>query len=243
MRISRLYVTGALNSGTTLELNETSAHYVRSVLRLSKGSKLVLFNGGGIDYSAVLSLVSRRSVCAQIEDGQARNCESPLKISLGLGISRGERMDLAIQKSVELGVNRVIPLITERCVVKFSDKERSEQKRLHWQKIAQHACEQCGRSTLPSVAQPLSLSGWLSNATGFKFLLDPNAETSLKQLSPDDPEICILSGPEGGFSPAERETAARAGFATVRMGPRILRTETAALTAVAVAQALWGDLV
>jgi len=243
VRISRLYVAEELNSGVNLELDEASAHYVRSVLRLSKGSKLILFNGNGIDYSTVLSLVSRKSVCAQIQDGHARNCESPLKISLALGISRGERMDLAIQKSVELGVNQIIPLITERCVVKFSSEDRSEQKRLHWQKIAQHACEQSGRSTLPSLVQPQSISDWLSDSTGFKLFLDPDAETSLKQLTPDDPQICILSGPEGGFSPAERELAVQAGFSAVRMGPRILRTETAALTAVGVVQALWGDLV
>lgn len=241
MRISRLYTSGALNVGSNLELDETSAHYVRNVLRLSKGSELILFNGDGLDYKAILSLVSRKSVIANIGGRQVRDCESALKISLALGISRGERMDLAIQKSVELGVNHIIPLITERCVVKFND-DRSTQKCRHWNRIAQHACEQCGRSRLPSVAEPQVFSDWINRSAGFKLILDPTAETSLKQVHPDKSEICILSGPEGGFSVGELAEAKKAEFIGVRMGPRILRTETAALTAISVVQGLWGDL-
>ncbi len=241
MRISRLYTSDALNVGSTVELDETSGHYVRNVLRLSKGSELILFNGEGVDYHAVLSLVSRKSVIAKIGEGLARDCESRLKISLALGISRGERMDLAIQKSVELGVNQIIPLITERCVVKFNN-DRGEQKCQHWRKIARHACEQCGRSKLPNVAEPEFFSDWLESSTGFKLLLDPTAETSLKQVHPDKSNICILSGPEGGFSASELAEAKEAKFIGVRMGPRILRTETAALAAISVVQGLWGDL-
>lgn len=223
------------------ELDEPSAHYVRNVLRLNKGNELILFNGDGVEYSAILTLVSRRLVTLRIGEGRERDCESPLKICLAVGISRGERMDLAIQKSVELGVNTMVPLITERCVVKFTSSRR-EQKHQHWRKVVQHACEQCGRTVLPSVAEPQALDLWLPNSSGFKLFLDPRADSTLKDHAPDCSEVCILSGPEGGFSPAERAKVTQAGFKGVCLGPRILRTETAALTAISVVQALWGDL-
>ena len=241
VRTSRLYLADKLVPETTLELDETSAHYVRNVLRLNKDNELILFNGNGVEYAAILTLVSRKSVTVWIGEGSVRDCESPLKIHLALGISRSERMDLAIQKSVELGVNTIVPLITERCVVKVTNNRR-EQKQQHWQKIVQHACEQCGRSVLPSVAEPQAIEHWLPDASGFKLFLDPRADATLKQHAPDCSDVWILSGPEGGFSPGERAKVTQAGFKGVRLGPRILRTETAALTAISVVQALWGDL-
>ncbi len=241
VRISRLYLAVELVPQTTLELDEASAHYVRNVLRLSNGHEITLFNGDGVEYAAKLTLVSRRSVIVRIDEGRVCDCESSLKIHLALGISRSERMDLAIQKSVELGVNTIVPLITERCVVKFTN-DRREQKQQHWQKVVQHACEQCGRSVLPSVAEPQVIEHWLPDASGFKLFLDPRADATLKQHTLDCSDVWILSGPEGGFSPGERAKVTQAGFKGVRLGPRILRTETAALTAISVVQALWGDL-
>lgn len=242
VRTSRLYLAEKLVPETTLELDEASAHYVRNVLRLSKGNELILFNGDGVEYAVILTLVSRRSVAVWVGEGRLRDCESLLNIQLALGISRGERMDFAIQKSVELGVNSIVPLITERCEVKFTS-DRREQKQQHWQKVVQHACEQCGRTILPGVAEPQAIGHWLSDSSGFKLFLNPRADATLKELvAPGSSEICILSGPEGGFSPGEREKVAQAGFKGVRLGPRILRTETAALTAISVVQALWGDL-
>lgn len=240
MRVSRLYLPITLQVGQQLTVDDDSAHYLRTVLRLKQDSEIILFNGLGGEYLAILIEVSRKSVRVNIEQWLERSVESSLNVVLGLGISRGDRMDLAVQKSVELGVNSITPLITNRCNVQVkADKEA--QKLGHWQKIAQHASEQSGRTLVPPLNLIAELENWLTVQQGLKIFLDPYAEFTLKQLQPAQNLVTLLSGPEGGFTQAERELAKTAGFVPVSLGKRILRTETAALAALAAVQMLWGD--
>lgn len=241
MRVSRLYVSAPLQVGGRIELDDEAAHYVRSVLRLKQGESIVLFNGRGGEYAGRFSEVSRKNVRIEIEQLQPRDVESPLRVIVGMGISRGDRMDWAVQKAVELGVARLTPLLTERCVTKLND-EKKQQRWQHWQHIVQHAAEQSGRTRLPELQPVADFADWLAEPQGLRLFLDPYAEHSLRDLQPEDRQITLLSGPEGGFSPQEREQAKAAGFVPVRMGPRILRTETAVLSALTAVQTLWGDL-
>jgi len=240
MRISRLYVPADLVQGRQIMLDEDSAHYVRTVLRLKKDLQIILFNGSGGDYLCTLAEVSRKQVLVYVQQWLDRNVESPLTVVFGLGISRGDRMDFSIQKAVELGVNAMTPLLTERCVVQFKG-EKKQQRLQHWQKIIQHAAEQSGRTLLPELAEIEHLPDWVSKQSGLKVFLDPYAETSLADLKPESMRVTLLSGPEGGFSDQEREFAKAAGFIPVRLGSRILRTETASLAALSAVQMLWGD--
>ena len=240
MRISRLYTPISLTINQAIELDDDNAHYVRSVLRLKKDAKIILFNGQGGQYLSIVLEVSRKAVRIVPEQWNDRSVESPLHITVGLGISRGDRMDFSVQKSVELGVNQITPLLTERCVVQFKDDKKS-QRLTHWQKIAQHAAEQSGRTLLPDFTEITQLSDWLNNQQGLKVFLDPYAETTLSALKPIDMQVTLLAGPEGGFANSERQLAIAAGFIPVRLGSRILRTETASLAALAAVQMLWGD--
>jgi 16S rRNA (uracil1498-N3)-methyltransferase len=240
MRVSRLYVAAPLNVGGRIELDDDAAHYVRSVLRLKQDQSIVLFNGHGGEYLGRFNEVSRKTVRVEIEQFVERNVESPLTINLGLGISRGDRMDWAVQKAVELGVTQLTPLVTERCVIKFSD-DKKQQRLQHWQHIAQHAAEQSGRTCCPSIGEIATLADWVSGQQGLSVFLDPYAEQSLADLSPESARVTLLSGPEGGFSEQERQIAKTVGFVPVRMGARILRTETAVLSALTAVQTLWGD--
>jgi 16S rRNA (uracil1498-N3)-methyltransferase len=240
MRVSRLYVPLPLVLNGQVELDDDSGHYVRTVLRLKKDDEVILFNGNGGEYICVLGEVSRKAVLVTVKSWNDRNVESPLSVTLGLGISRGDRMDLSVQKAVELGVNKIVPIMTERCVVQFKG-EKKLQRLLHWQKIAQHAAEQSGRTVLPELTEISALQNWVSNQQGLKVFLDPYADCSLAQLQPDDMKVTLLTGPEGGFTDQERNIAKSAGFIPVRLGSRILRTETAAIAALAAVQMLWGD--
>lgn len=240
MRISRLYVETALREGETILLDEESAHYLRTVLRLKRGFELTLFNGDGHEYAGRVAEAGRDGVRVEIGAACRRDCESPLATHLGLGISRGERMDWALQKAVELGVSRITPLFTEHCVVRL-DETRKDNRLLHWRKIVRSACEQCGRNRLPPLDEPVELQDWLGRAEGTKLLLDPEGAAGLHDLPPPQGPVSLLSGPEGGFAGRERMEARAAGFIPVRLGPRILRTETAVLAALAAVQALWGD--
>lgn len=240
MRVSRLYVAQPLQVGEQLTLNEDASHYVRTVLRLKQDQAVILFNGQGSDFACHFTEVSRKTVRVLINEKLARDVESPLRITLGMGISRGDRMDWAVQKAVELGVHAITPLITERCVIKF-DNEKKQQRRQHWQHIVQHAAEQSGRSVLPDLQDVIHINDWVGGQQGLKVFLDPYAEQTLADIQPDAMHLTLLSGPEGGFSDQERQQAKAAGFIPVRMGARILRTETAVLAALAAAQSLWGD--
>ena len=240
MRTSRLYTKATLQTASTIELDDDNAHYARSVLRLKSDASIILFNGTGGEYVGKILEVSRKSVRVELENFVDRSVESNLKIQLGLGISRGDRMDFSVQKAVELGVTSITPLITERCVVQFKDEKKS-QRWQHWQKIIQHAAEQSGRTVLPDFGAVSTLNAWITGQGGLKVFLDPYAEMTLAQLSPENNSVTLLTGPEGGFSSSEREIAKAAGFIPVRLGARILRTETASLAALSAVQMLWGD--
>ncbi|MDO9424196.1 MAG: 16S rRNA (uracil(1498)-N(3))-methyltransferase [Methylobacter sp.] len=248
MRVSRLYTAAPLATGKLIELDDDNGHYVRTVLRLKKNAEIILFNGYGGEYLCTVSEVSRKTVLIAVEQWTDRSVESPLQVILGLGISRGDRMDLTVQKAVELGVNQITPLLTERCVVQFKG-EKKPQRLLHWQKIVQHAAEQSGRTVLPTLPEVEQLQAWVGKQQGLKVFLDPYAETTLTELKPETMKACpersrrvtLLTGPEGGFSNQERELAKASGFIPVRLGARILRTETASIAALAAVQLLWGD--
>lgn len=240
MRISRLYVHEKIGESRTIELDDDAAHYVRTVLRLKKDSGLIVFDGSGFEYEAVVSEASKKRVALVLGQGWERSAESNLMIELGLAISRGDKMDWAIQKAVELGVSRITPLMTERCVVQLKG-EKQQQRLMHWQKIVQHAAEQCGRTILPVLSPVADLADWVEKQTGLRIFLDPYADTSLSQLQPLANQLVLLSGPEGGFADHERDMAKSAGFVPIRLGARILRSETAALASIASLQALWGD--
>ncbi|WP_347988335.1 16S rRNA (uracil(1498)-N(3))-methyltransferase [Methylomonas sp. AM2-LC] len=240
MRVSRVYIDTALNVGQDLALNEEASHYLRSVLRLKAEQSIILFNGTGGEFAGKLTEVSRKSVRVKIEKLLDRDVESPLSVHIGMGISRGDRMDWSIQKAVELGVNQLTPLITERCVIKFND-DKKLQRWQHWLHIIQHATEQSGRTRIPELGQICPMATWAHQQQGLKVFLDPFAEQTLTQLPEKTQQITLLSGPEGGFSDHERKLALAAGFIPVRLGARILRTETAILTALAAVQTLWGD--
>lgn len=240
MRIPRLFIDGALQSDSRLHLDRNAAHYVTNVLRLKKPAELTVFNGLGGEYSAVLTEVSRHSATIEIGAWKQPNVEPSISIELALGICRGERMDFAVQKAVELGVNKITPLRTQRCVVHLNAAQ-GLQKCVHWRKIVQSACEQCGRTTLPGVSEPADLINWLNCPRGIKLLLDPKASKALNQIDGLHQDFTLLSGPEGGFTEDEMLNATGAGFEPVRLGPRILRAETSALASVTAIQTLWGD--
>jgi 16S rRNA (uracil1498-N3)-methyltransferase len=223
-----------------IDLDEDGGHYVRTVLRLKQDDAITVFNGKGGEYAGILGEVSRKRVSIKLKSWSARDVESPLRVILGLGISRGDRMDLSVQKAVELGANVIVPLTAERCVVSFTP-EKKRQRWEHWQRIVQHAVEQCGRTTMPEFGEIVPLQDWVIGQTGLKLFLDPQAEKNLTQLAPVEQCVTLLIGPEGGFSEQERQFAQAAGFTSVRLGQRILRTETAGIAALAAVQMLWGD--
>ncbi len=241
MRISRLYANDTLRINEVINLDDDNAHYARSVLRLKNDAQIILFNGQGGEFLGRVVEVSRKNVRVELQKFIDRSVESNLKIQIGLGISRGDRMDFSVQKAVELGATKITPLITERCVVQFKDEKKS-QRWQHWQKIIQHASEQSGRTVLPDFNEIATFESWTAvQSSGLRIFLDPYAQTSLAQLTPENNEVTLLTGPEGGFSNTERDAAVLAGFTPVRLGARVLRTETASLAALATVQMLWGD--
>lgn len=209
---------------------------------MGAGAPLTLFNGDGAEYDAVISHAGKDAVSVRVAGARPAPRESPLDITLAQGVSRGERMDYTVQKAVELGVTRIEPVTTSRGVVRL-DPTRARQKAEHWQAIVVSACEQCGRSRVPPVGPVTPFPDWLARGRGDRagLLLDPGSSRRLNELPPPVGGISLLAGPEGGLTDAEREDALRAGFVAIRLGPRVLRTETAALAALAAMQALWGD--
>ena len=242
MRSPRLYLAADLESGVTVVLPEDRLHYLTRVLRLEPDGELVVFNGQGGYYPAQLIRDNRSHYQLQLGIRQEEERESPLIVHLALGLSRGERMDFALQKATELGVASFYPLITERSVVNIQG-DRLERRMAHWQGIVSGACEQCGRNRLPLLHPLQTLARFLDTpAPGIGLLLDPREGTALKDLTPSAEPITLLVGPEGGLAPQERDSARCAGFRGLRLGPRVLRTETAPLAALAALQALWGDM-
>ncbi len=239
---TRLYCDTPLAPGAELALSEAAARHAVTVLRLQVGDALTLFNGEGGEYRATLLAATKREARARLLEFQAIERESPLDITLALGISAGERMDSSLQKATELGVRAIVPLATERSVVKLS-AERADRRLQHWQHVVIAACEQCGRNRVPVVAPVQPLFHYLAQPRKGETLLmlSPDAAAPLKRVARAAAAV-ILVGPEGGFAPAEVQAAQAGGFTPVSLGPRILRTETAPVAALAVLQALWGDL-
>jgi len=238
MRLSRFFVDAPLSLGDH-ELPQDQAHYISRVLRMSEGDAVQLFDGSGQEFRASLLEVGKKRVVVQVIETFAGQVESPLQIHLGQGLSRGERMDWAIQKATELGVNEITPIFSDRCEVRLKD-ERADKRLQHWRQVAISACEQCGRSRVPVIHPPLLLADWLKQAEAdLKLVLHPVAEPLVSHAKPGS--LAFLIGPEGGLTDGEVETAKDAGFHSARLGPRVLRTETAPVVALAVAQQLWGD--
>lgn len=224
------------------DLPPEAAHHAAKVLRLKDGDHIVLFDGRGGEYPAVITGMAKQSVSVEISPKLERECESSLKVTLAQGISGGDKMDFTLQKAVELGVAHIQPIACERSVVKLSG-DRAEKRLRHWRQVVISACEQCGRNRVPEVAPILSLHDWLGTLNGeeLRLTLAPGAPGGLKDLGPPAVPVTLLIGPEGGLAPGEMTAAASQGFTSVRLGPRVLRTETAALAALAAMQALWGD--
>ena len=239
MRVSRIFCDQPLVSGTEIELDTRTQHYVRQVLRLRSGQALVLFNGDGRDVTAELTACDRRGCRARVGEVIRNEAHPELALHLGIGISRGERMDVAIQKAVELGVQTISPLQTKHGGVRLSS-ERLPKRIDHWRGIVISACEQSGRSQLPTLNPPRALDSWLNDHPR-GIMLHPLAEQSLPAMSPPGDKLTLLVGPEGGLNETEVKMAQDAGFTPVRLGPRVLRTETAPLAALAAIQVLWGD--
>ncbi len=243
MRIPRLYLPVPLAVGARAPLSAGAFNHAVRVLRLRAGAPVVLFNGSGGEFHGVLESVNRREAVVWVEAFFPREAEPPLQVSLAQCVSRGERMDYTLQKAVELGVAAVLPLISEHAIVSVGNKEHLARRLEHWRRIVIAACQQSGRNRLPPVHEPRALSAWLADGppSGLKLILDPMAACRLTELLPP-PAITLLIGPEGGFSQAEITHAHAAGFIGVRLGPRVMRTETAGLAALAALQTLWGDL-
>ena len=238
----RIYYPDSLNIGANVMLNSVSSVRVARVLRSNVGDNLVLFNGQGGEYICQIESIDKRACVCKVIEFKDRSVESPLKLILAQGISKGERMDYTIQKAVELGVNEIIPLTTARTTVNLN-RERQQRRLEHWQGIVTSACEQCGRNTLPHVQTIMPFAQWLgSYEPAYKLVLDPRGAKSITQLAnPREHSVTVLIGPEGGLSDQELILAQQFGFTPTRCGPRTLRTETAAVAVFAVLQNLWGD--
>lgn len=243
MRVSRVYVDVPLSVGTELSLPKDCTHYLTNVLRLKAGAAVVLFNGNGCEYHGNVNHVDKKSVTVLLEKQHSPVTESPLSLVLVQAIARPEHMDYSLQKAVELGVTQIVPVLTERSPP--FDMQRREKRQQHWAKIISSAAEQCGRNQLPALVPVQTLDDWLAHPQqpDCALVLAPTAECTITQLKLTEPSsVAILIGAEGGLTEAEIEQANRVGYQSIRLGPRILRTETAASTMLSLCQLLWGDL-
>ena len=243
MRIPNIYTESSLSLNSEIELDPNAAQHIAKVLRMKKGFKLNLFNGDGFYYAAELTDVDRRSVRVAITERTACDTESALETQLAIVISRGDRMDYAIQKATELGVHSIVPLTSERCEVKLTD-EREDKRLKRWQQVAISACEQCGRARIPAIHSIQSLETYISGPLAkdtLKLVLHHRDTQDLTSISPPPRSVCMLIGPEGGLTSDEIEAAKNQGFMACTLGPRVFRTETAPIAALSILQWLWGD--
>jgi 16S rRNA (uracil1498-N3)-methyltransferase len=241
MRLTRLFVQIPLAPDTTVELPaDTAAHMVR-VLRARSGDALILFNGDGSEYQGSIETIRGTRVTVSLTQGRLVDRESPLRVTLVQAIPRGDRMDFVIQKATELGVARIVPVLSSRSVVRLNERQY-ESKLEHWRGVAVSACEQCGRNRIPDIVPPLELLDHLGapSEIGVRWVLDPESAASPAVEAPAQIEVTI--GPEGGFSPPELDAMHLAGLRGIRLGPRVLRTETAALAALTYLQIRFGDM-
>lgn len=245
MRIPRLHVDATLKTGATLEIDGNTFQHITRVLRLKPGAQLIVFNGADGEYRALLNAVDRKTCKVTVGEYRDHSPESPLQITLIQGVSRGERMDYTLQKSTELGVSVIRPLITERTVVRI-DEQRTAKRMAHWQKIVVGACEQSGRTRVPDVLEPLTMAQWLGlakpGADEMALVLDGNGNQSLPMPAACPRQVSVVVGPEGGLTEEEVAACNAHGYTPARLGPRTLRTETAAVTALSIIQFQWGDL-
>ncbi len=240
----RFYCPAPLPDANSFELPSAAAHHAARVLRLRVGDAVQLFDGSGnACQGTIVDMGGKRVLIGDISI-VSPNCESPLQTLLAQALSSSEKMDWVVQKATELGVNEIQPLATERSVAKLSG-ERADKRVEHWQQVAISACEQCGRNVLPPIHLPLDIMAWLASmkkSSATKLMLLPHGDKTLQQQIKPCGKVVLLIGAEGGFSAAESEAAMHAGFIPLRLGARVLRTETAALAALAALQTLWGDL-
>lgn len=241
MSLPRFYCPGPIAAGAEIALPETAAHHAARVLRLKPGDGVVLFNGEGGEFAGKISRIERDRVAVGALEWRDGDRESRLEVRLVQALCSSERMDWLLQKAVELGVAAVQPVVSARSVVRL-EGGRAEKRAAHWRGVMISACEQCGRNRLPALAPTLSFSAWLAGPQeGAGILLAPEAETRLSALPEPPGAVTLLVGPEGGWSEEERRAAVARGFLPVRLGERVLRTETVALAALAALQALWGE--
>jgi len=244
MRTIRIHVEQPLAIGSELDLPAQAAEHVARVLRMAPGAPLTVFNGDGHDYDAVILAVGKRAVTLRVEQCRGIDNESPLQLTLAQGVARGEKMDLIVQKATELGVARIVPLLTERSEVKL-DAARVEKRLAHWRAVAASACEQSGRARLPEVTAAVPLRDWLGGLAddgALRLALLPEGTQQARALDFDHAGGLLVVGPEGGLGERDVALLLEAGFTGLRLGPRILRTETAGLAALAALQALHGDI-
>jgi 16S rRNA (uracil1498-N3)-methyltransferase len=243
MRLTRVYCDLPLAAGIEVALPETAAYHAVRVLRLRPGDALVVFDGRGADFRAEIASVAGGELRVKLLERLAALSESPLRITLVQAISRGERMDWTLQKATELGVHTIVPVLSARSVVRL-DERQAESKLRHWRGIVIASCEQCGRSIVPELHPPQELRARIAGdaRVGQRLVLSPNGPTALAGLTSVSSRVELLIGPEGGFDDAELDAAERVGYTPVRLGPRVLRTETAGIVALTVLQTLWGDL-
>ncbi len=244
MRLTRCHVDLPLRPGATIVLPERAASHLVRVLRLREGDPCVLFNGDGNDYPARLRAAGKREVTAEVLSAAVVGNESPLRVVLLQGIARGEKMDLILQKATELGVAAIVPVNGDRTEVKL-DAERARKRVAHWRSVVESACEQSGRARVPELSEPATLEAAAAAVAdgAVRLLLDPQGEHRLAAMDLQGADTVVVAiGPEGGWSPRDRQVLESAGFSGLRLGPRVLRTETAGLAAIAALQARFGDL-
>jgi 16S rRNA (uracil1498-N3)-methyltransferase len=242
-RDPRIYFPQALTSAERYTLSGDQHRHISQVLRLKPGAALTLFDGTGGEYAAVIEEVQRARSLVHTGEHRDVDRESPLAVRLAQGVGRGDRTDYAIQKAVELGVTSIVPLLTRRGVVRL-DAQRAKRRLSHWHGIMVHACQQCGRNRIPELHPTITLNDWLQDYRegGLDLLMDPEASVGVGELAYEGGLISLVVGPEGGLDRTEREAAYAAGFRGITMGPRTLRTETAAVAGITAIQLRWGDL-
>ena len=243
MRTIRIHVDQPLAVQQALVLPSQASEHVARVLRLAAGHPLVLFNGNGNDYEAIIRTVGKREVAVDVIAERVVHSESPLTLTLAQGVARGEKMDLIVQKATELGVSRIVPLLTERSEVKL-DAARTDKRLAHWRAVAASACEQSGRAQLPEVCAPVALAAWaatLGAHEGMRLALLPGIGQRVRDLQLAVTRAVLVVGPEGGLGDRDIASLTEQGFRGLQLGPRILRTETAGLAAIAAMQAIHGD--
>jgi 16S rRNA (uracil1498-N3)-methyltransferase len=242
MRLTRIYQPQSLTTGEIISLSKAAAHHLVHVLRVTVGTEFILFNGEGGEFSAKIISFKKDSVVVQVGTRSQHNRESPLQITLGQSISRPEKMDYTIQKAVELGVTRIVPLLTERSFLKLS-AERWGKRLMHWQAVILAACEQSGRTQIPSISKPLTFEAAINEIKAdIRVILIPDVAQTISKVTIPVSCVAVLVGPEGGWSETEANLAIAAGYVSIQLGSRILRTETAGLVAMTLFQGAFGDI-